>query len=352
VNSLRKNISVRISDLRLPLCIFILLTICSSLFSQSKGGRWQFENNGFDTAEWDAVENNGELQDQAAYSSAAPLQEGIAYLWLDETEEHDFFKIDDSDDLDFNDEDIGISAWIYPVIVGNDVYWILNKGDQYTNPKTTNYSIRISFENKLEFLIRDANNAAQKVASSFTIPANQWTFVAVFYDYTAGKVYIWNDPELDPVDTLDFTQSFFSNVAPLSIGSWYTSNPDVPSIKDFEGRIDDVRIGTTVEQILPVSTEVVNMRETLVPARVHLQQNYPNPFNAQTVIAFELAQNAHVYLSIYDILGRKVKTVVNQNLTSGSYRFIFDAGELSSGDYFYNLQGSGFSPVKRMTILK
>jgi len=250
----------------------------SFLFSQGKGGRWQFENNGYDTADWDAVENNGELQGQASYCNVAPLVEGT-YLWLDSSNVHGYFKIEDSDDIDFDNENIGISAWIYPLVVGDDVHWIINKGDQYTSPKTTNYAIRISKKKKLEFLIRDENNAAQSVASTFNIPTNQWIFVAVFYDYGAGKVYMWDDSSRVPVDTLDFYQDYFSNDAPLAIGSWYTSNPSVPTEKDFEGRIDDVRIGTTIEQILPKTTGVVEKNRVLKPTCFYLEQNYPNPFN-------------------------------------------------------------------------
>ena len=324
----------------------------SFLFSQSKGGRWQFENNGYDTANWDAVENNGELQGQASYSNTAPLVEGTYYLWLDSSNVHDYFKVEDSNDLDFDNENIGISAWIYPLVVGDDVHWIVNKGDQYTNPKTTNYALRISKKKKLEFLIRDKNNSAQSVASTFNIPTNQWTFVAVFYDYGAGKVYMWNDSSQVPVDTLDFHQEYFSNDAPLAIGSWYSSDPSSPSAKDFEGRIDDVRIGTTIDQILPSATKVIERNRVSSPHYFYLKQNYPNPFNNQTVIKFGLARDVHVCLDIYDLLGQKVKKIIDQDMRAGNYSFSVNTENLSSGIYFYHLQAGNFSSTGKMTLLK
>ncbi|MEZ4763048.1 MAG: hypothetical protein R3C26_07580 [Calditrichia bacterium] len=67
----------------------ILLTAVA--FSQSKGGRWTFENNGDDIAEWDATNNPGELQNMAIFDSSPPLQEGNAYLWLDTLQHIIFF---------------------------------------------------------------------------------------------------------------------------------------------------------------------------------------------------------------------------------------------------------------------
>lgn len=302
-------------------CFIILILISNPpLHSQGKGGRWQFENNGFDTAEWDAVDDNGELQGLAAYNNTEPFQEGTAYLWLDSANKYDFFKITDSNDLDFDNENIGISAWIYPLVVGDDVHWILNKGDQFPNPKTTNYSLRISKTKKLEFLIRDANNQAKSIASSFDIPINQWTFVAIFYDFGAGKVYMWNELTPNPIDTLDFNQSFFSNNDPLSIGSWYTSDPATPSIKDFEGRIDDVRISGRLEDIFSAPSAVKyhdNNPKVMMPNEISI---YPNPVslsNSQDNVTFQfnLTPIQDQSIHILNILGREVyhASISNQN---------------------------------------
>jgi len=69
--------------------------------------------------------------------------------------------------IDFDNENIGISAWIYPLVIGDNVHWILNKGDQFTNPKTTNYSLRLSKSGNLEFLIRNSQNKAVPSAGNW-----------------------------------------------------------------------------------------------------------------------------------------------------------------------------------------
>jgi hypothetical protein len=336
---------------RIIYCIgLVLLFAFSVLYSQSKGGRWEFENNGNDTATWDLLNDNGVLQNQASLSSMPPLQQGNVYLWLDSSNVFDFFKVENSDDLDFDNENVGISAWIYPLVI-NDVHYLVNKGIQDANPKTTNYAIRISPDLKLEFLIRDANNQAQRVTSDFIIAENQWTFVAAFYDYSAGIVYMWNEPTAQPVDTLNFTRDFFSNNDPLSIGSWARNDPNSPSIKDFQGRIDDVRISGRVGDILPGPAAINNTPEQFIATFV-LHQNYPNPFNPSTIIPFDIAESETVRLRIYDTSGKHIKTLLDESLSPGHYTQIFNASQLASGLYFYRLETRKKTLTRKMLLLR
>jgi hypothetical protein len=332
------------------ICIGVSL-FQTSAYSQSKGGRWQFEENGFDTAEWDMEDDSGVLEGQASYQSEAPLVEGDAYLYLDSTNVHAYFHVEDSGDLDFDNENIAISAWIYPLVLKDDVHYLLNKGDQYTNPKTTNYSLRISKSGNLEFLIRDAQNQAQKVASRFTIPENSWTFVGVFYNFGLGRVYMWNDSTTDPADTLEFHQDFFPNDAPLAIGSWYSSDPASPSIKDFEGRIDDVRIGTEIFHIIDGWTQCID-RASHNPDAFQLYPNYPNPFNDQTVIVFDLSERDDLTLDILDLQGRSVVRLFKGCLMPGRHTAVFRGSNLASGQYFVRLLGRDRVCVRKMILLK
>lgn len=89
-----------------------------------------------------------------------------------------------------------------------------------------------------------------------------------------------------------------------------------------------------------------------VPTAYSLKQNYPNPFNPNTVINFQLPKNNFVTLKIYDILGREVATLVNEQLKPGAYRVDWDASNYSSGMYFYKLSTDNFSETKRMALVK
>ena len=96
--------------------------------------------------------------------------------------------------------------------------------------------------------------------------------------------------------------------------------------------------------IEPVSTEI--------PNEFNLYSNYPNPFNPVTKIKFDLPRQSFTKLVIYDITGREVETPVNQSLNAGSYEYEFNANGLASGVYFYKIQASDFSDVKKMILVK
>ncbi|HMS33381.1 MAG TPA: T9SS type A sorting domain-containing protein [Ignavibacteria bacterium] len=83
-----------------------------------------------------------------------------------------------------------------------------------------------------------------------------------------------------------------------------------------------------------------------------LHQNYPNPFNPSTNLEFGISDLGFVSLKIYDLLGKEVLTLVNKELDPGSYKYTFDASNLTSGIYFYKLSANGNTDVKRMTLVK
>jgi hypothetical protein len=90
-----------------------------------------------------------------------------------------------------------------------------------------------------------------------------------------------------------------------------------------------------------------------VPREFSLSQNYPNPFNPTTTIEYTLAQNSHVVLNVFDVLGREVACLVDNMQQGGTlYRVTFDASRLASGVYFYRLQSGASSIVKSLVLMK
>jgi photosystem II stability/assembly factor-like uncharacterized protein len=83
-----------------------------------------------------------------------------------------------------------------------------------------------------------------------------------------------------------------------------------------------------------------------------LEQNYPNPFNPSTAIRYQLSAVSDVRLEVFDMLGRKVSTLVNERQAAGSYQATFNAAGLASGIYFYKLQAGSFSETKKMMLVK
>ncbi|NOX65674.1 MAG: T9SS type A sorting domain-containing protein [Chlorobi bacterium] len=84
----------------------------------------------------------------------------------------------------------------------------------------------------------------------------------------------------------------------------------------------------------------------------HGNSNSPNPFNPTTTIHFDLAEESNVSLTIYNVIGEVVKKLVDQKMTAGKHKVSFDASQLSSGIYFYQLNTSNFADVKKMMVVK
>ena len=91
----------------------------------------------------------------------------------------------------------------------------------------------------------------------------------------------------------------------------------------------------------------------MIPAEYALEQNYPNPFNPSTVIEFSLPEDVgNVKLSIYNALGEKVAELVNTALTAGKYQYQWNAQNVATGMYIYELRTDKFVSVKKMVLLK
>ena len=98
--------------------------------------------------------------------------------------------------------------------------------------------------------------------------------------------------------------------------------------------------------------QITSNEDMTTPSQFNLDQNYPNPFNPNTNIEFSLAQSGQATLKVYNLLGQEVATLLNTNLSAGAHTVNFDASELSSGVYIYQLQANNQTLTKRMTLIK
>ena len=107
-----------------------------------------------------------------------------------------------------------------------------------------------------------------------------------------------------------------------------------------------------------VIVELTEADDPLIPTHTSLLGNYPNPFNPQTTISFSVSESSSfVTLDIYNVKGQQVRTLVNEQLTSGFYSYIWDgknnAGRsVTSGIYFYKMQNSDYTRTRKMILLK
>jgi PKD repeat protein/predicted esterase len=100
------------------------------------------------------------------------------------------------------------------------------------------------------------------------------------------------------------------------------------------------------------TTTATGVDNKLLPVITELYQNYPNPFNPFTVISWQLAIGSHVTLKVYDVIGREVATLVDEQKLPGNYEVKFDGSRFSSGMYFYKIMAGNYISVKKCLLIK
>lgn len=118
---------------------------------------------------------------------------------------------------------------------------------------------------------------------------------------------------------------------------------------DIDG---DGTIDTTYTPVVITAVENLEISEYLVPSEYKLCQNYPNPFNPTTTIKYYIPNAVTVKLVVYDLLGREIKTLVNDFQQRGEHSIEFDGSYLSSGVYFYSLKAGEFMQMKKLILMR
>lgn len=139
------------------------------------------------------------------------------------------------------------------------------------------------------------------------------------------------------------------------------SCPYVTSLEFYPPDSDTIHIGTYGSSLYRSAecTEVEDEKEVLIPKRISLSQNYPNPFNPTTIIRFYIGGRTSIptTLTIYNILGRKVRTLLDEPQKPGRHEVVWDGKDdhgqdLASGIYFYRIKVGNFVQAKKMLLLK
>jgi len=115
---------------------------------------------------------------------------------------------------------------------------------------------------------------------------------------------------------------------------------------------DKIRMEDLALTTLDFRNQSGSAAEVSIPLLYRLEQNYPNPFNPSTKIVYSIPKTQYTILKVFDILGKEVKTLVNETKPAGIYEVEFDGSNLSSGIYFYKLETEGFIETKRMILIK
>ncbi|HMS66128.1 MAG TPA: YHYH protein [Ignavibacteria bacterium] len=196
------------------------------------------------------------------------------------------------------------------------------------------------------------------------LPSNQWG-PAVSTQYPLGCFIEDYEPATGNAD-LDIHNGRFSITPeyPLGIYAYFITvdslgNPEYPYIigSTYYGEVvagngapggGHIVISEPVTQYIP-TTGIANSSE---PMNFALDQNYPNPFNPETNIKFSISKASYTTLKVFDISGKEVSSLLNENLIAGSYIVKFNGSSLSSGIYYYTLTSGEVKLTKKMMLIK
>jgi hypothetical protein len=262
-----------------------------------------------------------------------------------------FIKVKGDNKLNVDDLLAFVNNWIYAI--------------EYTLPKKNQFNLeasdiertKITFrmgENKFNFPI----NYKEKDILAITAIINYPTDVFEFDSLSVAGLSKDNGLSFVKIDSLtglskiDFAELYDGLKGNYSIAANIKCNFDKISKKDSLS-IRYFGVKANGEKVFDKTT-VYTLNE--IPAKYNLYQNYPNPFNPTTTIEYDLPEKTKVALSVYDILGREVTVLVNEEQEIGTYRIMFDAAKirngLASGVYLLRMSTNNYKITKKMLLLK
>jgi hypothetical protein len=225
-------------------------------------------------------------------------------------------------------------------------------------------------------------NAVNDAPSSFALNEQDSVYITMASFATDSITFTWNEA----VD-IDGDELLYDFTALLIVNGQVKAEYNSSSLTDREMKIDhqsvfdeifaaqamlagiewDVRVSDGIEEAMSengaltlginASAAVLSINGELLPEVFALHQNYPNPFNPVTTLRYDLPEHSYVNVTVYDMLGRQVKTLINQTQDAGYRSVIWNATNdhgkpVSAGVYLYKIQAGKFVQTKKMVLLK
>ncbi len=220
-----------------------------------------------------------------------------------------------------------------------------------------------------------SNDNGVTFGTPFTIGAlpsrDEYWFDAKHYNSGVDLVYysdsLQGGPATSQTDKLFYTYALFNTPESFSVPFAFSQKPPmwsdrgyIPTLVEYYNPGNDVGVvwvgqdgaNRKVYYDRYAAVTRISNNENVVPEEYSLGQNYPNPFNPETKIEFAIPKNGMVSIRLYDITGREVSTILNREMSKGSYTVDFNASSISTGVYFYKLVSGSFSAAKKMMVIK
>ncbi len=218
------------------------------------------------------------------------------------------------------------------------------------NSMLTTKPFNVSDQTDLQVSLRYTSLNPEQVANDFA--DND------FVKFRLELVDVSNNEVLGIYDNISFTKKNYSNsnIVTYEITTDGIGNRNVilrlVVNENIEANYSLAHIFAEDEVISKTNKNEISYAGDLAVTEYGLAQNYPNPFNPITTINYQIPETGNVIIKIFDILGREITTLVNEQKKQGVYKVEFDASNLSSGVYLYNIQVNDYSNTKKMILLK
>ncbi|MBI1932804.1 MAG: T9SS type A sorting domain-containing protein [Ignavibacteriales bacterium] len=259
---------------------------------------------------------------------------------------NDYVKITNSNSLNFTNS-ISINLWFKINSFYEREQYIISHGNWERR-----WKISIS-NNKLRFTIKTASGITDLDSETNLVKDKLYNITAL---YSGAELEIYLNGKLDAFK--NWSGAILTTDIDLTIAQTVPGNNNY----NFNGIIDDVRIYDyalslyEIVNLYDLSTSV-NENEKLIPEQNFLYQNYPNPFNGTTNIKYQISQITKIELEIYNLLGQKIKTLVNEQKSPGYYSLTWDGINdngtfANSGIYFIRLHTDTFNASAKLVYLK
>ncbi len=245
-------------------------------------------------------------------------------------------------------EDVLVSVNSNAVSTGADGHYTI------TGLAAGTYSVLFSHANYVDSTIAGVNVVLNQTTTLNYMMNRLGGITGVVTDVDHGNFVEGVVVHLFPGNTTATTNSVgvyaFAHLSPATYDSLVFAHPECHDMTVYD-IVVGYNVSTQVDMEIDCTVGIDDGYSSM-PLTYTLKQNYPNPFNATTTIEYGIPEAAHVTIDVYDILGRRVETLVNEFQSAGYHQTIWKAGSQTSGMYFFKIQANDYVEQKSMMLLK